>query len=78
MRQLMWIAILAAFIQLGPSVYAQSDSGTKGGTYNASPSGGPPPGFHADQLDPTNCGTPDDPKPCGPMPRKALKAYPGR
>jgi hypothetical protein len=76
MRQLIWIAVLATLTQAIPVAYAQSDSGTKGGTYNAGPSGGPPAGFVADQLNPTNCGTPDDPKPCGPMPRRALNYYP--
>ena len=27
-------------------------------------------------LDPNNCGTPDEPKVCPPMPRHALKDYP--
>ena len=77
MRHLVWIAVLAAFTQPIPVVYAQSDSGTKGGTYSG-PAGAPPPGLKADQLNPTNCGTPDDPKPCGPMPRKTLPTYPRR
>jgi hypothetical protein len=76
MRHLTWIAILVAFTQVTPAAYAQSDYGTKGGMYDAGPSGAPPPGFRADQLNPTNCGTPDDLKPCGPMPRRALGYYP--
>jgi hypothetical protein len=76
MRHFVWIAILAASTQVVPVAYAQSDSGTKGGAYNADPSGAPPPGFRADQLNPTNCGTPGDLKLCGPMPRKALGYYP--
>jgi hypothetical protein len=77
MRHLILIAILAAFTQSIPVAYAQSDSGTKGGTYSADSSGAAPLGFRADQLNPSNCGTPDDPKLCGPMPRRALKTYPG-
>jgi hypothetical protein len=77
MRQFIWIAVLVALMQAVPAAYAQSDSGTKGGTYNAGPGGGAPPGFKADSLNPTNCGTPDDPKPCGPAPRRALATYPG-
>jgi hypothetical protein len=76
MRHLIWIALLAACTLTLPVAYAQSDSGTKGGAYNAGPSGAPPPGFTAGQLDPKNCGTPDEPKPCGAMPRRALKTYP--
>jgi hypothetical protein len=74
MRHLIWIAVVAAFTQLVPLAYAQSDTGTKGGTYNAGPSGGPPPAFSTDKLNPTNCGTPDDPKPCGSA-RRALKTH---
>ena len=77
MRHLIWFAVLMASAHPLPIAYAQSDSGTKGGTYNAGPSGAPPPGFKVDQLNPNNCGTPDDPKQCGPAPRKALKTYPG-
>jgi hypothetical protein len=47
MRHLMWIAILVASTQSGPVAYAQSDSGTKGGTYSG-PVGAPPPGLKAD------------------------------
>ena len=77
MRHLMLIAVLAACTQLAPIAYAQSDSGTKGGTYGVDPSGARA-GFVTAQLNPTNCGTPDEPKPCGPMPRRALQTYPGR
>ena len=28
------------------------------------------------QPDPNNCGTPDEPKACPPMPRRALQSYP--
>ena len=76
MRQFMWTAVLIAFTI--PIAHAQSASGTKGGTYDAGPAGQPPPAFHADQLHPANCGTPDDPSPCGPKPKKALKHYPAK
>jgi len=77
MRHLIWITALVALTQYAPSAHAQSDQGTKAGSYDAGPIGSPPASFHADQLDPTNCGTPDDPKPCGRMPRRALNHYPG-
>ena len=76
MRHLLWIAVLAGFTLSVPLAHAQSDSGTKGGTYDAGPGGTTPPGYKADQPNPSNCGTPDDPKPCGPMPRRALRSYP--
>ena len=78
MRHLIRIAVLAAVTQASSLAYAQSDSGTKAGTYNAAPGGGmAAPGYQAGQLNPANCGTPDNFKPCGPMPTKALKHYPG-
>lgn len=77
MRHLIWVAVLAAFTQVMPIAYAQSDSGTKGGTYSG-PAGAPPPGLKADKPNSENCGTPDEPKPCPPMPRRALQTYPGR
>lgn len=30
----------------------------------------------SDQPDPDNCGTPDEPKPCPPMPSRPLRHYP--
>lgn len=78
MRHLIWIAVLIGFAQSMPLAHAQSESGTKGGAYAAGPGGGtPPPGYRADQPNPENCGTPDEPKACPPMPRKALDYYPG-
>jgi len=76
MRRITWFAILAAFTQIIPAAYAQSDSGAKGGAYSVGSNGSPHPGFVADQLSPTNCGTPDDVKLCSPMPRRALGHYP--
>ena len=35
----------------------------------------PQPAPQMSAPNPGNCGTPDDPKPCGPMPRHALKHY---
>ena len=80
--------MLVALTQSLPVAFAQSDLGSKGGSYNAPPPGAAPmsmgagggtatpPGYQVSQPNPTNCGTPDDPKPCGPMPRHALKSYP--
>jgi hypothetical protein len=77
MRHLIWIAVLVAFTQAPSMAYAQSDSGTKAGTYDTGPGAGMnPPGYQADQLHPSNCGTPDNFKRCGPMPQRALEYYP--
>ena len=78
MRHLVWIAVLVGFTQSMPLAQAQSYNGTRAGTYDAGPGGGPPPGYRADQPNPGNCGTPDDPRPCdGPVPRHPLKYYQG-
>ena len=38
----------------------------------------PPPPYAGNQAtSPENCGTPDEPKPCPPMPRVPLQSYPG-
>jgi hypothetical protein len=50
--------------------------GTMGGMHGAGPGGTMSGGPMQRQPDPTNCGTPDEPKPCGRMPRRALNQYP--
>jgi hypothetical protein len=77
MRHQVWIATLIGLALAVPLAHAQSASGTKAGTYNAGP-GGTPQGFTPNALSPGNCGTPDDPKPCGPEPRRALKHFPAK
>jgi hypothetical protein len=77
MRHLIWIAVLAGVTVSAPLGHAQSATGTQAGTYNAGP-GGSAQGFTPSQLNPTNCGTPDDPKACGPQPRRALKHFPAK
>jgi hypothetical protein len=72
MRHLIWLALLAGSISVAQ---AQSMSGSMAGTYPAGPGGAP--AYKAAPPDASNCGTPDDPKPCPPMPRRALKTYPG-
>ena len=50
-----------------------------GAPYGASPSGaygGSQASMHTAQPDPANCGTPDEPKSCPPMPRRPLNYYP--
>jgi hypothetical protein len=77
MRRLVWIAVLVGSTQIATLAHAQSDSGTKAGAYTAGP-GTTPPGYKADALSPENCGTPDNPKACPPMPKRALKHYPAK
>ena len=75
--------LIAAFVALAPVVYAQSNIGTMGGP-SAPPDqmggmnrgGGPATGSMTEQSGAENCGTPDEPKACPPMPRRNLKTYP--
>ena len=76
MRHVLWVAALAGFALSTPMAHAQSDSGTKAGAYTG-PRGMSPPGLRADPVNPANCGTPDEPKACPPMPRNPLPYYQG-
>ena len=67
MRYLVRIAVVFAVVLPLSVAFAQSDNGAKAGSYTAGPPGQPPPGFTPDKLNPTNCGTPDEPKACGPV-----------
>jgi hypothetical protein len=66
MRNIIRIAVLVALTQSLPVAFAQSDSGTKAGAPAASA-----------QSNAENCGTPDNFKPCPPLPRHPLQTYPG-
>ncbi|MGA8193571.1 MAG: hypothetical protein WB902_09395 [Acetobacteraceae bacterium] len=78
------IMIVTAFVVLAPLAYAQSTTGTMGGMSAPGTMGGmsnpgrstAPSGTMTGQTDPGNCGTPDEPKKCPPMPRRALQTYP--
>jgi hypothetical protein len=77
------IMLLTAFVALAPLAYAQPNTGTMGGMSNTgdgtSNTGRPTAsssGTMAGQTDAGNCGTPDEPKKCPPMPRRALQTYP--
>ena len=76
-----------ALMALAPLVHAQPATGSMGpGSSSgiaapgpASPAGSMTPGGSMSAAaDPTNCGTRDEPKPCGPMPRKALNHFPSK
>jgi hypothetical protein len=81
------IILTTAFIALTPLAYAQMSPGTSGGaspplgrgttsgTYAAGPSALPS-AAPTSQPHPNNCGTPDEPKNCPPMPRRAMNTYP--
>ena len=80
--------LATAFVALTPLAFAQSNTGTMGGM--SAPGTPGTDGRHEQygshrnivrapmmgQADPGNCGTPDEPKPCPPMPRRALQDYP--
>jgi hypothetical protein len=86
------IMLLTAFVALAPLAYAQPNTGTMGGmsapgtmggmsnTGDGTSNTGRPTasssGTMAGQTDAGNCGTPDEPKKCPPMPRRALQTYP--
>jgi hypothetical protein len=78
------IALAAALVALAPVTFAQTSPpgatatpGPAGGTnYYASGPAMPSRTAMSGQPDPENCGTPDEPKACPPMPRRPLHTYP--
>jgi hypothetical protein len=68
----MKIALLVALTQSLPVAFAQSGSATKAQNYAA---GQASTGQAASSGE--NCGTPDNFKPCPPLPRHPLQTYPG-
>ena len=69
----------AAFAQGYPSPPGAYPPGPPPGSYGGPPPGyrgGPPPGARGPAYSGENCGTPDDPKPCPPLPRVPLQYYP--
>lgn len=72
------IILATAITIFAPMTFAQTSSGTMGapGSMGAPPPAAPPSSQMAGQPDPNNCGTPDEPKPCPPLPRHPLKYYP--
>ena len=66
MRHLLWIAVLASCTLAAPLTFAQSSSGT-GSSSGTAYTPAPP--------NPENCGTPDTPKSCPPLPTTPLKHY---
>jgi hypothetical protein len=78
------IILAAALVALAPVTFAQTSPpvataspGQVGGTnYYVSGSTTPSRTAMSGQPDPQNCGTPDEPKACPPMPRRPLSTYP--
>ena len=78
------IILATALMALAPVTLAQTyppgDTAGPGPTGGTSyyPSGPATPSRSAmnSQPDPENCGTPDEPKACPPMPRRPLRTYP--
>ena len=68
MRNLVWIGLAAAVTLAAPVASAQPQPpANTAPAQQQSYTPGPP--------NPGNCGTPDEPKACGPMPRTPLKHY---
>jgi hypothetical protein len=79
------IILATALVALAPFAYAQTNPGNMGGMSAPGTMGGMSnPGRSATssaapmtgQPDPENCGTPDEPRKCPPMPRRALQTFP--
>jgi hypothetical protein len=75
-----YIIMAAMFVALTPVANAQMTQGNTGGMGGISnmPNGTtmPPAGHMAGQPGAENCGTPDEPKSCPPLPRHPLPNYP--
>ena len=81
------IILVTAFVALAPLAYAQTSgnmgtrsspgaSGPPGSMNNMGGSGSMSAAPMTGQADPGNCGTPDAPKPCPPMPHRPLQNFP--
>jgi hypothetical protein len=78
------IILVTAFVAWAPIAFAQTYPPAR--TVTPGPSGGassytphpstPPQSAMSGQPNPENCGTPDEPKACPPMPRRPLQTYP--
>jgi hypothetical protein len=71
-----YIILTAAFVVLAPVTYAQTNTGNTGGMNNPNRTNMPSNAATTGQRGPENCGTPDEPKSCPPMPRHPLPYYP--
>jgi hypothetical protein len=83
MRHIMWVAVLAGFTMIS-AAHAQSQApmNSGSGAYQSNSSGmsssaGMSPARPGSQAMGENCGTPDEPKPCPPLPKHNLPYYPG-
>lgn len=78
------IILATALVALAPVTLARSyppgatasPGPTGGASYYATGPATPSRSAMNSQPDPENCGTPDEPKACPPMPRRPLQAYP--
>ncbi|HET6196739.1 MAG TPA: hypothetical protein VFE12_13330 [Acetobacteraceae bacterium] len=77
------ILLVTALVALSPAAFAQTGPGTMGGTPPPNAPGsasmmrsGTAPSTMAGRTVGENCGTPDEPKPCPPLPRHPLPSYP--
>jgi len=78
------IILATVLMALAPVTFAQSyppggaanPGPTAGAGYYPSDTATPSRSAMNSQPDPENCGTPDEPKACPPMPRRPLRTYP--
>jgi hypothetical protein len=74
------IMLVTALIAVSPLAYAQSIPGSNpapAARYAGAPPASPPmSNWTVRPPDPDNCGTPDQPSPCPPMPRHPLPYFP--
>ena len=78
------IILATALMALAPAALAQSyppghtagPGPTDGSNHYATGPATPSRSAMNSQPDPENCGTPDEPKACPPMPRRPLRTYP--
>jgi hypothetical protein len=72
-----YIIVAVMLVALTPVANAQMNQGNMGGMSNMPNRATMPPAGHmAGQSGAENCGTPDEPKSCPPLPRHPLPYYP--
>jgi hypothetical protein len=71
-----YVIALSIFVVLTPVAIAQTSQGNTGDMNNMPNRATMPAGRMASQPGAENCGTPDEPKSCPPLPRHSLPYYP--
>jgi len=71
-----YIIMTVMLVSVGFVANAQTTQGNMGNMNNQNRASMPPAGQMAGQTGGENCGTPDEPKSCPPLPRHPLPYYP--